>query len=139
MADKLNTHTYDGKLHAGRERIRDDLARARAAGRAAKLQAFAALRAALASEPASTPHTLRFFDAICAAGDAPANHDASNDLRADDILYLCHELHLANRGSDDPSSVLQGLAEQLHDMSTGQCPPGRTTRLYQVYVSIRGV
>nr|QBK86913.1 MAG: uncharacterized protein LCMAC103_02510 [Marseillevirus LCMAC103] len=139
MADKLSTHTYDGKLHAGRDLIRADLARARAASPDAKQQAFAMLRAALACEPAATPHTLKFFDIICAAGSAPANHDASNDLWAVDILFLCHELHLADQGSPDPSSVLQGLAEQLHDMSTGQCPPGRTTRLFQVYVSVRGV
>jgi len=141
--DALNTHTYDGKLRDYRETIKKDLDRARGVAPAVKQEAFEVLRGALARAPETTPQTLRYLDQIrtaAATGRTAENYDSSNDLRADDILYLCYELYLndtvAASSGGKPSDLLSILADQLHDMSTGPCPPGRTTRLFQVYVSL---
>ena len=148
MTDKLDTHTYDGKLHSYRALIEGDLARARTAGDAAKRHACTVLRAALVREPAATVHTFRYFDDICAVAswNAPQrrgspNYDPSNDLWADYLLVLCYELYARDlrKPLRARSDVLRMLAEQLHDMSTGPCPPGRTTRLFQAYVAARCV
>ncbi len=142
-----DTHSYDGKLASRREALEDDLERARQVVVGDKQAAFEILRAALTRETATTPDTLRYFDLI-SANSARGNYDPSNDLHADDILYLCYELFLldqaaveqvadASEETQEPSShMLRVLAGQLHDMSTGACPPGRATRLFQVYISI---
>lgn len=144
MSDKLETHTYDGKLRTYRALVAADLERARFTDPARKQRACAELRAALARTPAATPHTLRYFDDICAVAEwnAPRrrtspNYDPSNDLWADDLLFLCYELYRrdSHRRPRDRSDILRTLAEQLHDMSTGPCPPGRTTRLFQTYTA----
>ena len=91
---------------------------------------------------------MNFFDQIIAAGRAAGgggrargfespNYDPSNKLWAEDVLYLCYEIHRGDSLNGRESDLLQILAEQLHDMSTGACPPGRTTRLFQVVVSMK--
>lgn len=68
---------------------------------------------------------------IASIGKQP-NFDPSNNLSADNLLFLICE-HLERL--DDPDDVLIYLSEQLSDIITsGQCPPGRSTRLWQVYI-----
>ena len=56
---------------------------------------------------------------------ASSNYEGVNRLHAEDLLYL----H-AKKNSPDSIEMLKLAFE---DMSTGMCPQGRCTRLFQVY------
>jgi len=61
-----------------------------------------------------------------------ANMDRTNDKSAEDILVL-----LAQHMIQKDRSLLPMLEEQLIDMvQLGQCAQGRTTRLWQLYVTL---
>ena len=63
------------------------------------------------------------------------NYDPSNDFFACDLLYLCHQ---KLEDCTDPvlhAAIIEQLVTQLIDMLTGLCPPGRTSRLYQVLLA----
>ena len=61
-----------------------------------------------------------------------ANLDQTNQKRAEDLLVL-----LSKHVLEKDSSFLELLEEQLIDMvQLGQCAQGRTTRLWQLYVTI---
>ena len=66
------------------------------------------------------------------------NYDCSNKLFADDILVeICIKLSAIDN-EDHRNDILRLLSEQMCDMyKLGQCPQGRTTRLIQVWNSIR--
>lgn len=59
---------------------------------------------------------------------SPANHDRTSNIRAEPLVKLCYEI--LNHPDDNDFREL--LEIQLTEMDTGMCPPGRTTRLYQV-------
>jgi len=60
-----------------------------------------------------------------------ANYDSTNHKYADDILVLL-SMHM-----DKDADLLPLVEEQLQDMlQLGQCAQGRTTRLWQLYVSL---
>ncbi len=63
-----------------------------------------------------------------------ANYDPTNDLHADDLLMLCGEI-LFGDALADKLEFLALLTQQLHDMESGSCPQGRTSRLIQVVAS----
>jgi hypothetical protein len=74
----------------------------------------------------------------------PANYDDKNKLYVDDILMEICELltkNFENQVNDDIKDIfnfLGLLAEQLSDMYTlGRCSQGRSTRLYQLYKSLK--
>ncbi len=58
------------------------------------------------------------------------NLDNANKIYADDILAeIC--IHLMKTKN---KIIIDLLLEQMNDMyNTGQCPQGRTTRLFQIY------
>lgn len=63
------------------------------------------------------------------------NYDPSNDFFACDLLYLCYQ---KLEDCTDPvlyAAITEQLVTQLIDMLTGLCPPGRTSRLYQVLLA----
>lgn len=63
----------------------------------------------------------------------PPNHDKTNDIYADDILYLICKRIDETKDLD----ILVYLAEQLSDIITsGSCPQGRSTRVFQVLCTI---
>jgi hypothetical protein len=59
-----------------------------------------------------------------------ANIDRTNNLVADDLLYLCAEYYC-----DD--EFLKVLETQLCDMETGWCAQGRCSRLYQTLLAFQ--
>jgi methyltransferase-like protein len=59
-------------------------------------------------------------------------YDPSNKIYVFDLLYIVEDLC---RKYEDCSDIIKVLVEQLEDMSTGLCPQGRTTRLYQIVFS----
>lgn len=61
-----------------------------------------------------------------------ANYDPTNNLYADDILYLIlYKLESYNK--EMQNNVLLLLNEIFEEMYSGLCPQGRTHRLYQIY------
>ena len=63
-----------------------------------------------------------------------ANYDPTNDLHADDLLWLCGEILFGDTACDK-LDFLALLTQQLHDMESGSCAQGRTSRLFQVVAS----
>ena len=63
----------------------------------------------------------------------PENYDATNNLRADNILYLLVKKLETNIDKSLKSVILEQLSDII---SSGSCPQGRCTRLYQIYISL---
>ena len=65
----------------------------------------------------------------------PSNFDPSNNIYSDDILVeICKKM--VSVSAEKHHDILVNIAEQLSDMyNLGQCPQGRSTRLYQLYLS----
>lgn len=65
----------------------------------------------------------------------PSNFDPANKIYSDDILAeICKKM--INASAEKQHDTLVNIAEQLSDMyNLGQCPQGRSTRLYQLYLS----
>lgn len=67
------------------------------------------------------------------------NYDSTNQFRADTILYLLYQK--LKKFDSPPPGIDKGLInvimEGLSDIITsGPCPQGRSTRLYQLYISL---
>lgn len=64
------------------------------------------------------------------------NFDQKNNVYADDVLVeICSKL--IKLKNEDRVDILKLLIEQMNDMYIlGQCPQGRTTRLFQLYNSM---
>ncbi len=62
-----------------------------------------------------------------------SNYDNTNGMYADDVLYIvCRKIDETNN-----TDALVYLSEQLSDiMTSGQCPQGRSTRIFQVLVAL---
>lgn len=61
---------------------------------------------------------------------ASPNYESSNNLYASDLLYLCCE-QIFNKKNKEFERL---LIQQLEEMTTGLCPSGRCTRLYQIAI-----
>lgn len=123
-----DTHFYDGKL---KERIipyREQLNRIAEISIENKLSMLARLDLKLDDMMAK-----RMLDVIKIDDINQSNYDSSNDLWAIDILVLIIEyMELSTENYDDTLPILQ---EQLDDIANGSCPPGRTTRLFQIVLN----
>jgi hypothetical protein len=127
-----NTHFFDGKLHSSKGEIQVDLDRVAAIDVNTKRAAFSTLQRKLTF----TPTTLRCYQAVISTFERNrgANYDPTNDLHADDLLYLIYEKVCIEENEEYERMLL----EQLEDMQTGLCPQGRTTRLFQVLLALKG-
>ena len=76
------------------------------------------------------------FDTIVAG---TGNHDSKNNYNAYELLVaVAHLFCLLPDG--DKNAHLKMIDEQLSDMQTsGMCPQGRCTRLYQVYTALQNI
>jgi len=113
----LNTHTYDGHLLPLKQEfssLLDD---------PDKEKEIEKLRELITDTTA-----LSFFDKIVLNRNHQSNFDKSNGLYAFDLLYI-----LAVYREKIPINTFE---EQLCDMETGFCPEGKTTRLYQLIITI---
>lgn len=60
------------------------------------------------------------------------NYDPSNCFFACELLSICFDILFEKKYSEeDFQGLMKVFLEQIDDMSTGMCPPGRTTRLVQ--------
>lgn len=66
-----------------------------------------------------------------------ANYDPTNDVYADDVLWLCGKILTGHTRQclSNKNDFVKELAMNLEDMRFGDCPQGRTTRLLQVMFS----
>lgn len=121
MSHVLNTHSYDGKLD---KKLIEEI------------QAVDATHQELldCGEEILTfinnPIAKKFLNDIINSIDMPANYDPTNNIRAENILFLI------GKYKDNPDCIAV-LEAQLIDMATGACPQGRTHRLFQVLMSFQ--
>jgi len=130
---KTLTHTYDGKLKTIKLQLQDDILRASTIPKSEKLSCLGILRLELQKYP-FPPEASRCFEAIyktfLQVGRARGpNYDPTNDMYADDLLYLCYEKAIGN------SEFTESLILQLVDMESGLCPQGRVIRLFQILMA----
>lgn len=132
-----DTHTYDGQLASRRREIEKLLTEASSKTREEKLSILTKLSNHLRASPCFSPNSnanlgtiIRDFE----QNNAAPNYDPSNNLFAIDLLLLCADLCFStSKEVSDEATTLINI--QLDEMSSGMCPPGRTTRLMQVVSS----
>ena len=125
----MDVHAYDAELLESKALILRQLEMAHQCTRDDKMAAFADLRAKISH--ASIP----YYNAIINdyIHHPLQNYDPTNDLYADDLLYLCYQLKYNN--TIDVVLFTDVLNEQLVDMQSGMCAQGRTHRLFQVVIT----
>jgi hypothetical protein len=126
------THAYDGKLRKDMSiELSDELLNITEISLESKCLVFIQLKKILEKRNNFKNNAVKYFDAIAndCKGNRSNNYDASNNLYADDLLYICakHLLNTLNSGD-----ILDILIVQLQEISLGSCPQGRTHRLLQI-------
>jgi len=135
---KTQTHSYDGKLSVTKLQLLEDISRASKIPKANKLNYFGHLRLELQKYTLPQP-AQGCFEAIFRTFSQQgrvrtgANYDPTNDLHADDLLYLCFEKIVTYQDKD----FTQVFILQLTDMASGLCAQGRTTRLFQILLAFQ--
>jgi hypothetical protein len=119
MTDLLNTHSYDGRIDINQI---PELGPLKLLSLEQKRDVGSQLITALRS--IINPQALSYLTGIVNSMGTSANIDPTNNLIADDLIYLCWVYH-------QNSEFISILEVQLMDMSTGFCPQGRTHRLFQ--------
>jgi hypothetical protein len=122
MAVTLDIHAYDGQLREVKKFLDADIVRVKNID---KRSAFMDLRNILSLPP----HLIGLYDSIV-TGSPQSNYEPTNDLDAQDLLYICWER------KDKDIDIIPLLKMAFEDMLTGMCPSGRATRLFQVLVSL---
>nr|QBK87600.1 MAG: uncharacterized protein LCMAC201_05130 [Marseillevirus LCMAC201] len=132
----LDTHHYDGKLHTNTliktvynltgENLIDQ-----------KNTYFTRLIQDLKLNPIVPeqyrPTAIEAVNQITRSIRKSSNYDKTNGMYADDVLYLvCRKIDETKN-----TDALVYLSEQLSDiMTSGQCPQGRSTRIFQVLMAL---
>lgn len=123
---KLNTHYYDGQLqNSTLEMLLNPI---HDLSRNSKAYAFNQLKNKLKQIHAFDHESCRNYNIVVNDFHTQnhKNYDHTNNLWADDLLYLLSEYVV--RFPD----LLDLLALQFKEMTGGLCPQGRTHRLYQL-------
>ena len=150
----INTHFFDGQLpsftssindkHVAQE-INDDILRAAQMSKEDKTECFQRLEEKIRNysllNERIPPHSTKYLRLIISthekygriASPSNGNYDPANRLHACDLLYLLYEKIM----SEEDSEYLKLTLEQLNEMSTGPCPMGKTTRLFQALIMLR--
>lgn len=123
---KLNTHYYDGQLHnAFLETLLNPIHNL---SKNTKATAFSKLKHKLNQSAAFDQEARKNYNIVVHDFHYQnhKNYDHTNNLWADDLLYLLSEYIHSFR------DLLDLLAVQFKEMTNGLCPQGRTHRLYQL-------
>lgn len=114
----MNCHIFDGKLKHLSHRTKFNI------DYETKMKLFSKV----AKELEGNRKALRCFDIIWTDTGKKSNYDCTNDLMADDLLYLiCLKID---------KDMMPMFIEQLADMNSGLCSQGRCIRLAQIYQCI---
>ena len=119
----LNTHSYDKRLGGVKEELKEEIESISGVPEEEKEVAFQHLREYL-GDRISTQEMGRLEKLI---SEKDKYYDPINDLRVDDLLYLCCIRITA--GNED---FLNNFRQQLIDLRTGSCVQGRSIRLLQL-------
>lgn len=123
----LQTHSYDGKFreYANSGVYGEMISKASDTDLKIKVAKFDELIEKInATTNKYKPTSITSVNLIKSSISSTANYDASNNLRADNLLYVLCE---------NDKIELDVLMEQLSDIITsGQCPQGRVHRLWQL-------
>jgi hypothetical protein len=125
MAERLNTHAYDGNLYECVRglNVSDDQ----------KRSAFGNL-----ANQFTNARALRWLTAITNDIGREPNFDVSNNQYADDVLWAVYQkMFRDGELRDDMDEMISLLEEQLADIHGGPCPPGRATRIYQIWLIVK--
>lgn len=126
----MDAHCLDGKLREAEALIHEHILLAQSIPEEQKLNAFLELQELIPNR-----NLIKITNDFILYGHAPGpNYDPTNDLYADDLLYLCYLLVQDPRLRD---GLIRFLNEQFEEMSTGMCPQGRTHRLFSVVFAYR--
>lgn len=130
----LNTHDYDGKLKEAVKIIEERILVVSNIDTSSKLTAFHELQNELAKQPgykgAACKNLATIISDFKKYGRKGANYDPTNNLYADDLLYICYQVHFKTK--DANTDVADIIIAQLSEMSNGMCAQGRTHRLMQI-------
>ena len=136
MSAWTNTHYYDGKIASESMRsLKPLLIEASKVSKEEKIRELEVLwtrlnTVGLVKYPLQYLIGARaYFDVIVSSIGHVSNYDPTNDVRADDVLYLC--IGLAT--SSEHFCIM--LLEQLKDIGNGVCSQGRCTRVIQLLVA----
>lgn len=129
----LDTHHYDGKLKDRIDSLLPHIIRAASIPKSQKVEAFSVLRNTLIHRPtfnivAQTNFDQIVMDFIQYDHNPGPNYDPTNNLYADDVLYLCSEIITPD--------LIDLLNTQLAEISLGPCSQGRAYRLLQIVGAI---
>ena len=131
-----NTHFYDRKLSERLQAYRESLSVIDKLDNSVKLAKLKRLHSQLKNTKA-----LRGLDMIIKTLQTQsnkakdANYDPSNNIRAENVLYMIIE-KMGEPESELYKDIFPILEEQLGDILGGSCPPGRTTRIFQAFVTV---
>ena len=132
MALSLDVHAYDGKLLINiSEDLKTNLRQPREINLITKLDIFTRNIVYISKYIDKYPDCVINYNNIVSAmsqNNNIQNIDSTNDLHADDLLYL----YLTSTSIDN----YEILAEQLHEITNGECSQGRCSRILQVLYAI---
>ena len=111
----LNTHSYDGKIENRLPVININISEKKIRGEE------------LLNCAKMNPIAIKYLTCIVNSIGENTNIDNTNHLNADDLISLCWLLK-------ENKDFMKELEIQLLDMQTGNCPQGRTHRLYQILI-----
>jgi len=117
------THSYDNKLEVVKGELKECFESVEEVSDIQKQEAFQELKEYLTSRVSEVE--MRFLEKLISEKDK--YHDPVNDLRVDDLLYLCYK-----RLVEDNEDFLSNFRQQLSDLRTGSCVQGRSIRLLQL-------
>jgi hypothetical protein len=133
--DKTNVHYYDGKICKDTQEY---LALKNICGIHPDEKALLIIKFGVSlghfQISGNNPTNMNYFNTMLAGIGSTNNYDPTNEMSADDILYMC-----ANEWFNIPKENRTCIAEEfflaMADMSSGFCPQGRVDRIWQVAVA----
>ena len=139
----LNTHTYDGALiNCQQPKIHDFLKLVSIIDDIEKRSTTTTFVTEILKIDVSekTQISITFLNIIMNSWGTQANFDATNNLSADNLMYVC--AFIWNELKKSECSKLEKVCDlvdfsrvfflQCEDIQTGSCPQGRVARLWQV-------
>lgn len=127
----MNIHIFDGQLLEAKALLSVYLESAAEVSSEDKIMAFEQLKTFI--QP-NLNFDIIVNDFKTFGHNLGSNYDPTNELYADDLLYLCAILL---EKLDNTDEFLFIFNQQLIDMSTGMCPQGRTHRLFQIIMAFK--
>lgn len=118
-----HTHSYDNKLENVKGELKERFESVEGVSDIEKQEAFQELKEYLSSRISEAEVVL--LEKLIS--EKNKYHDPINNLRVDDLLYLCCKRLVA--GNED---FLSNFRQQLADLRTGSCVQGRSIRLLQL-------